>query len=79
MPYLVDRQRALRLEEIVAVINVHQRRVRSRAVLRDNSLYRTLTRTQTLVRRTREALVLGGAQESTTRRRSKEAQWRKQS
>ena len=78
MPYLVDRQRALRIEEIVAILNVHERRVRSRAILTDSSLYRTLTRTQTLMRHASEAFTSGAAQTSDARRRSKGALWRKQ-
>jgi hypothetical protein len=52
MSYIVDRQRALRTDDIVAVIKTQQRRLRSRVILRDNSLYQTLTRPQTLVRYT---------------------------
>ena len=51
MPYLIDRARALRSSELVAALSVRQRRIRSRAVLRDNSLYHTLTRASTLRRR----------------------------
>ena len=52
MSYLIDRQRALRTQDIVAVLSVQlrQRHVRSRVVLSDNSLYHTLTRSETLVR-----------------------------
>ncbi len=53
MAYLMDRQRALRLDDVVAVLKVRQRRSRSRVILRDNSLYHTLTRPQTLIRRAR--------------------------
>ena len=53
MAYLIDRQRALRLDDVVAVLKVRQRRSRSRVILRDNSLYHTLTRPQTLIRRAR--------------------------
>ena len=56
MGYLLDRQRALRLEDIVAVLAVRRRRVRSRVVLRDNSLYQTLTRPRTIMRRTQHDL-----------------------
>ena len=73
MAYLIDRQRALRTEEIVVILK-GMRRARSRVVLSDNSLYQTLTRPQTLVRYLREAAQafggLGG--------RSKGAIWRKQ-
>ena len=57
MGYLMDRQRALRDTDIVAVLKVAQRGVRSRVVLKDNSLYQTLTRPQTLRRQAQ-----GGAQ-----------------
>jgi hypothetical protein len=53
MPYLIDRQRALFAEDIIAVLALRQRRARSRVVLRDNSLCQTLTRPQTLLRRHR--------------------------
>ena len=52
MPFLIDRRHALYGSDLVAALNVHQRRVRSRVILKDNSLYHTLTRTQTLVRYT---------------------------
>ena len=61
MPYLVDRERALRIEDVVAELSVRHRRVRSRATLRDNSLYHTLTRTQTIVRRSNEGVRGQGA------------------
>lgn len=50
MPYLIERTRALRTEDIVAAVQMSQRRIRSRVILRDNSLYHTLTRTKTLAR-----------------------------
>ncbi len=53
MAYLIDRGRAVRMAEIVAILSVRRRRVRSRVVMRDNSLYHTLTRPRTLVRYTR--------------------------
>ena len=53
MPYVIDRQRALWTEEIVAVLSVRQRRVRSHVILRDNTLLRTLTRPKSFVRRAR--------------------------
>ena len=62
----------------MAILNVHERRVRSCVILKDNSLYRTLTRPQTLVRRASGAVISGAALESTTRPQSKGAQWRKQ-
>ena len=52
MPFLIDRRHALYGDDLVAALNVHQRRIRSRVILKDNSLYHTLTRTQTLVRYT---------------------------
>ena len=50
MPYLIDRERALRTTELIAVIGVRQRQVRSHVVLADNSLHRTPTRPRTFVR-----------------------------
>jgi len=50
---VIDRQRALWTEEIVAVLSVRQRRVRSHVILRDNTLLRTLTRPKSFVRRAR--------------------------
>ena len=51
MPYLIDRKEALRLDDVVIILNVRERRVRSRVIQRDNSLYRTLSRAGTLRRR----------------------------
>ena len=62
MPYLIDRQRALWLREVVAVVGMRRRRVRSRVILRDNSLYHTLTRPGTLIRHTQDARALSGVQ-----------------
>ena len=50
MPYIVDRQHGLYGDDVVAVINVRQRRWRSRVILSDNSLYHTLTRPKTFLR-----------------------------
>jgi hypothetical protein len=50
MPYLIDRERALRTTELVAVLSVRQRHVRSHVILVDNSLHRTATRPETFVR-----------------------------
>ncbi len=75
MAYLIDRQRALRDVELVVVINVRQRRVRSRVVLRDNSLYQTLTRPRTLLEATRQGSFVAWAGGG---RASKGAIWRKQ-
>lgn len=49
MPYLVDRTRALWSKEVVVVLGVRRRRIRTRVILKDNSLYHTLTRTHTLL------------------------------
>ena len=65
MSYLIDRQRALRDTDIVAVLKVTQRGVRSRVVLNDNSLYQTRTRPKTLRRQAQE-----GAQGRAWRKRS---------
>ena len=54
MPYLVDRQRALLIGDVVAVIKRQERRLRSRVILSDNSLYQTLTRPATLARYARD-------------------------
>ena len=61
MPYLVDRQRALLTEDVVAVIARPERRHRSRVILADNSLYQTLTKPATLMRYAREYPNLKGA------------------
>lgn len=58
MPYLADRARALWTGELVAIVRGTQRRIRSRVVLKDNSLYQTLTRPATL-RRQAEGAWLG--------------------
>ena len=59
MAYLIDRQRALRDVDIVAVVTLAQRGARSRVILSDNSLYQTRTRPQTL-RRQAQDTVQGG-------------------
>ena len=51
MAYLIDRQRALAFEDVVAVVKRQERRQRSRVILADNSLYQTLTRPATLMAR----------------------------
>ena len=64
MAYLIDRGRAFLAADIVAVVRGERRRLRSRVILRDNSLYQTLTRPRTLMRCTREqdsAIVQVGA------------------
>ena len=50
MPYIVDRGRALLTGDVVAIIRRPERRLRSRVILADNSLYQTLTRPATLTR-----------------------------
>lgn len=55
MGYVIDRERALAMRRIVAVLSVRSRRVRSRVILTDNSLYHTLTRPKTFLRHCREA------------------------
>ena len=49
MPYLIDRHRALRTTELVAMVRGRQRRVRSQLIFRDNSIYNTLTRPTTML------------------------------
>ena len=51
MAYLIDRARALYMAQVVAILSLRQRRIRSRTILRDNSLYHSLTRTSTLIHR----------------------------
>ena len=48
MGYWIDRQQAFRDSELVAVVAIRQRKVRSRVLLSDGSLYQTLTRPRTL-------------------------------
>jgi len=59
MAYLADRQRELYLSDVVAIVSVRQRNVRSRVIMKDNSLYHTLTRPQTLARHGAERLRTG--------------------
>ena len=61
MPYLIDRERALRASELVAVLSMRQRRIRSRVVLRDGSLHHTLTRPKTLRRQAEAGTAALGA------------------
>ena len=56
MAYLIDRQRGLYVPEIIAIVSLRQRKVRCRVIMRDNSLYHTLTRPQTLARHARHPL-----------------------
>ena len=55
MAYLIDRQRAFRMAEVVIVLSVRRGRARSQVVFQDNSLYWTLTRPRTFLRRDAEA------------------------
>jgi len=74
MPYLIDRQRALRTQDVVALMKGVQPRVRSQGILRDNSLYRTMTRPKTLLRyigEYPETLYQATAGRPATRRRNK--------
>lgn len=50
MSYVIDRERALYTEDLVAIVKGQRPRARSLLVLRDNSLHETLTRPQTLMR-----------------------------
>lgn len=59
MAYLVDRQRGLYLPEVVAIVSVRQRKIRSRVIMKDNSLYHTLTRPRMLARYGQELLRTG--------------------
>ena len=54
MAYIIDRSRALLVGDVVAIIRRPERRLRSRVILTDNSLYQTLTRPATLARYARE-------------------------
>lgn len=55
MPYVVDRQQAFWDAELVAVVGIRRRGVRSRVFLRDGSLAHTLTRPRTFRRKLRES------------------------
>ena len=59
MAYLIDRGRALYLPDVVAITSVRLRKVRSRVIMKDNSLYHTLTRPQTMARHGMELLRTG--------------------
>ena len=82
MPYIIDRQHALYSREIVAVVSLRQRRIRSRVILNDRSLYHTLTRPRTLMRytRTQSAAIIeiGSRKARTGGGHGKGALWRKQ-
>jgi hypothetical protein len=66
MSYLIERTRALWSRDVVAVLAFRRGKTRSRLVLRDNSLYHTLTRPRTLARMARAARS-GGARGMTSR------------
>jgi hypothetical protein len=70
MPYLIDRERALRATEIIAIVAVSRRGERSRATLRDNSLHRSASRVKTLVEAARTYLEMNDG-------RSQGAIWRR--
>ena len=53
MSYCVDRQKAFREIELVAILRAGQREARSRLLLRDGSLQPTQTRPRTLKRKLR--------------------------
>lgn len=55
MSYLVDRGRAFRDTEVVAVLGIRQRGLRSRLVLRDSSVTDTRTRARTFRQKLQEA------------------------
>ena len=55
MSYVMDRRQVFHESEIVAVLSVRQRGVRSQVLLRDGSLYRTLTRPGTFRRNAQES------------------------
>ena len=61
MGYLIERSRALHGDEVVVVVRGRRRRMHSTVILRDNSLYHTLTRPRTLLRQTRGDDILKGA------------------
>lgn len=57
MSYYIDREQAFQTDDIVMICaaGTGRRRVRSRLVLRDGSVYETLTRPRTLARKLEEA------------------------
>ncbi len=50
MGYIIDRQHVMRDSELVSVLSVRDRRVRSHVLLSDGSLVKTLTRPKLLIR-----------------------------
>ena len=62
MGYLIDRQRALRTSELVAVLAVSRRKIRSQVLCVDGSVHETLTRPRTLHRNLEDARVKGLSQ-----------------
>lgn len=55
MRYLIDRQQAFRDVELVAILNIRQRQVRSRVLLRDGSAVSSMTRPRTFRRKLKSA------------------------
>ena len=55
MSYLVDRARAFHDSDVVVVLGIRQRGLRSRLVLQDGSLVDSRTRVRTFRRKVREA------------------------
>jgi hypothetical protein len=52
---MIDRQHAFLDQEVIAVVAIRRRGVRSRVFLRDGSLYETLTRPKTFRRKPKES------------------------
>lgn len=50
MGYIIDRQCVMRDSELVGVLSVRDRRVRSHVLMSDGSLVKTLTRPKLLIR-----------------------------
>ncbi|MBI3319615.1 MAG: hypothetical protein HYZ89_03405 [Candidatus Omnitrophica bacterium] len=55
MPYLIDRQQAFWDRELVAILSIRQRRVRSRVLLRDGSMAPSMTRARAFRRKLKDA------------------------
>lgn len=54
MPYLIDRRRAFSTDDLIAIVRSRQHRMHSRVILKDNSLYQTLTRPRMFLRRAQQ-------------------------
>ena len=81
MPYLIDRQRALATQDIIAIVHGVRRRIRSRVILQDNSLYESLTRPRTFLRYLHESAPMLGAIGAKPSRRigaQTQQQWQRQ-